>query len=90
MPINASSTSPRVIQIRSGVPVAPRSRRGLSEALQTDPITRVEWDAIVSSGRDPMEWYDRLPPNQRRLPTGVAEFEAGARFRVSSNLTVIR
>ena len=91
MPSNTAKTvSPRVIQVRSGIPIEDtKSKSEYSDDLLFSPITRVEWDAIVSAGRNPMEWYDRLPEEQRRLPEGLAQEGAGGRFRVSPGVTVI-
>lgn len=84
----------RVIKIQSGLPIVPLVSAGnrgvLSEDLVSLPVTRVEWDVLASQGRDPFEWFDRLPAGQRVLPMGVAKQGGGVRFRVSSNVTVVR
>jgi hypothetical protein len=87
-PLVSDSRSPRVVHIRSGVPVEPLVTAARSPELFSDVITRVEWDAMVSAGRDPFQWYARLPRYQRLMPQGVVTDE-GCRFRVSANLTVI-
>jgi len=89
-----AATIHRVIKIQSGSPIVPlvsaRSRKVLSDDLMSSPVTRVEWDVLVSEGRDPFEWSDRLPVSQRVQPVGVAGSDGRVRFRVSSNVTVVR
>lgn len=92
-----TAKAPHLIRIRSGRPIlgphrTPRDPRALTN-LHSAPITRVEWDAVASSGRDPFEWFIRLPREQTLLPVGevIDSGEATSiRFKAGSNLTVWR
>jgi len=87
----------KIIKIQTGPTIegvhqTPRDPEAVTELLGR-PITRVEWDRIAASGRDPKEWYLRYPTNQTLLPEGEVVGEGShtsIRFKVGSNLTVLQ
>lgn len=92
---NIEAANPRVVRILTGPAIngphkVPRDMQAVAEVL-SDPVTRVEWDAVRSAGRDPMDWFARLPREQRVLPGAtVAQGHGGTvtRFRVGPNVTL--